>query len=110
MNEAEFYANPENRRPVGPARRRSQKPQLSNHVPIRFAPETIVWIRTLAAREGMAVSSWVRAVVEREVTRRMPAAQTGGGGQVTVSLSGWRLPVETSNPTFVDKEPALTSA
>jgi len=59
---------------------------------------------------GMAVSSWVRAVVEREVVRRMPAAQTGGGGRVTVSLSAVPPPIETSNPSFVDKEPALTPA
>lgn len=70
---SDFYADPANRRIVGPGKRRAgQGRLLSNHVPVRFAASMIARIRTLAARDGLTVSSWVRSVVEREVERRMP--------------------------------------
>lgn len=73
---ADFYADPANRRIVGPSRRRAgQGRLLSNHVPVRFAASMIARIRTLAARDGLTVSSWVRSVVEREVERRMPVEE-----------------------------------
>lgn len=80
MNEenlANYYANPENRRIAGPPRRREASPQLSNHVSIRFAPAVMAWVRVLAGRDGVTVGSWIRAVVEREVERRLPFVRTG---------------------------------
>lgn len=77
VDSADYYADPANRRIAGPARRREPRRQLSNHVPIRFDPATMAWVRFLAARDSTTVSSWVRAVVEREVERRLPIARTG---------------------------------
>lgn len=107
LNAAEFYANPENRHPVGAPRRRKSRGRLSNHVAIRFAPATIAFIRALAAREAVSVSSWVRAVVEREVDRRLPIPRTGASSTPTESIKGPRPDVETANPSYANKEPDL---
>jgi hypothetical protein len=69
----EHYKNPENRKPTGGVYE-VPKRALSRHVPIRFRPQTIAKAKTLAERDGMTVSSWIRGVVEREVERRMPAS------------------------------------
>jgi hypothetical protein len=97
-NSAEYYANPENRRVAGPARRREARGQLSNHVPIRFSAATMAVVRLLAYRDGMTVSSWVRAVVEREVERRLPFARTGMSYELHHSLPTSNSPVTSTNP------------
>jgi hypothetical protein len=77
MDEAEIYADPANRVPAGPPRKRTtQGRMLSGHVPVRFSPSVIARIRTLAADDGLTVSGWIRAVVEREVERRMPVEES----------------------------------
>jgi hypothetical protein len=93
---AEFYSNPENRKPVGPPRARAgQARLLTSHVPIRFRPQTIEKAKAIAERDGMTVSSWIRGVVEREVERRMPALpQT----HLSESDTTWRI-VNYTNPT-----------
>ncbi len=99
---AEFYANPGNRRIVGPARRRTEKQPLSIHVPIRFSPTTTAWVRAFAARDGITLSSWVRAVVEREVQRRMPAWTGVATYEVRTSLEKFAPipPGSTRNRTY----------
>lgn len=72
---AEFYEDPAHLEPVGEGRRR-HRPVLTEHVPIRFNPATISRVRLLAHRERKSVSAWIRAVVEREVERRLPEART----------------------------------
>lgn len=67
----EYYADPENRVPGGPGRRRASKP-LTTHVPIRFSPEVIAEVKRLADMDRKTVSSWIRDVVEEEVERRRP--------------------------------------
>jgi len=69
----EYYKNPDNLTTTG---RVYEVPKgvLSRHVPIRFRPQTIAKAKAIAERDGMTVSSWIRAVVEREVERRMPAS------------------------------------
>jgi hypothetical protein len=66
------YEDEENLRPAGPPRRVRAKPAraLSSHVPIRFSAESINAIKLIATADGMTVSSWVRTIVQREVTRR----------------------------------------
>jgi hypothetical protein len=93
---AEFYSNPENRKPAGPPRARAgQARLLTSHVPIRFRPQTIEKAKVIAERDGMTVSSWIRGVVEREVERRMPALpQT----HLSESDTTWRI-VHYTNPT-----------
>ncbi len=66
------YKNPDNRKPAGGVYQ-VPKSALTRHVPIRFRPQTIAKAKAIAERDGMTVSSWIRAVVEREVERRMPA-------------------------------------
>lgn len=66
---AAFYADPDNRATTGesaagPTRR------LSEHVPIRFAPRMLAGVRRAATEDGMTVSSWIRAVVDRELRYR----------------------------------------
>ena len=95
-NSANYYANPENRRITGPARRRGVQPQLSNHLPIRFSPATMAGIRALAARDGVTMSSLVRGLVEREVDRRLPVPRTAGGYELHKSLQDAASTQETT--------------
>jgi hypothetical protein len=67
----EYYADPDNRVPAGPARRRAAQ-QLTTHVPIRFSPEAISEVKQLADKDRKTVSSWIRDVVEDEIARRRP--------------------------------------
>ena len=98
-NSAEYYANPENRRIAGPARRREARGQLSNHVPIRFSAATMAVVRVLAYRDGVTVSSWVRTAVEREVERRLPFARTGASYELHRSLPASNTYVGLTNPS-----------
>ena len=59
--EFEFYGQPENLRPQGPARRRA--PRLSDPIAVRFPPGVLEQIRAVAAAEDRSVSSWVRRAV-----------------------------------------------
>jgi hypothetical protein len=45
--EYEFYANPDNQQPQGPARRRRSS-RLSELVPVRFSPEVLEEVRRRA--------------------------------------------------------------
>jgi hypothetical protein len=67
----EYYADPDNREPAGPARRRASQP-LTTHVPIRFSPEVIAEVKQFADNDHKTVSSWIRDVVEDEIARRRP--------------------------------------
>ena len=67
--EYDFYAQPENQEPQGPARRRHAK--LTEVVPVRFPPETIKEIRLRAAEDDRSVSSWIRRAVEHELHTRV---------------------------------------
>ncbi len=59
--EFEFYSQPENLRPQGPAQRRA--PRLSDPIAVRFPPSVLEQIRAVAAAEDRSVSSWVRRAV-----------------------------------------------
>lgn len=61
----EFYAQPENQEPQGPARRRRSK--LTELVPVRFPPETLAEVRRRAGEDDRSVSSWIRRAVEHEL-------------------------------------------
>ncbi|MGH2915635.1 MAG: CopG family transcriptional regulator [Solirubrobacteraceae bacterium] len=60
-----FYAQPENQRPQGPARRRRQA--LTEMVPVRFAPEQLAEVRRAAEAEDRSVSAWIRRAVVHEL-------------------------------------------
>jgi predicted HicB family RNase H-like nuclease len=63
--EYEFYAQPDNQQPQGPARRR--QPRLSAMVPVRFPPELLEEIRRRADADDRSLSSWIRRAVEHEL-------------------------------------------
>ena len=65
QQERDFFANPDNQTPQGPARRRNSK--LSELVPVRFAPETLAKIRDAADADDRSVSAWIRRAVERQL-------------------------------------------
>lgn len=62
QEEHDFYADPKNQTPRGPARRRSSK--LTELVPVRFAPDTLAKIRDADDR---SVSAWIRRAVDHEL-------------------------------------------
>ena len=65
QQEQDFYADPDNQTPQGPARRRRSK--LSEPVPVRFPPETLAKIRDAADADDRSVSSWIRRAVDHEL-------------------------------------------
>ena len=67
----DFYADPANLVPAGPGRRR-RRPTLSAMTAVRFAPEVIARVRSIASSEGITVGAWIRRAVERETTELAP--------------------------------------
>jgi predicted HicB family RNase H-like nuclease len=65
QEEHDFYADPENQTPQGPARRRSSK--LTELVPVRFPPDTLAKIRDAADADDRSVSAWIRRAVDHEL-------------------------------------------
>ena len=59
----------------------------SEHLNVRFDPNTVGWVDHIAAQDGMDRSTWIRAAVEREITRRGPLCPTCKG-------TGHAIPVE----------------
>ncbi len=84
--EHEFYSDPANQVPAGPAYRRRGR-RLSATVPVRFPQSLIDAVKRLADRDGVTVSSWIRRLVTREVMRRQPAAVTIASSPVR--YEGW---------------------
>ncbi|MGI8412464.1 MAG: CopG family transcriptional regulator [Solirubrobacteraceae bacterium] len=60
-----FYAQPENQRPGGPARRR--RSTLTEMVPVRFEPAQLAEVRRAADADDRSVSSWIRRAVARQL-------------------------------------------
>ena len=63
--EYEFYAQPENQQPQGPARRRTSR--LSTVVPVRFTPELLEQVRKQADLDDRSLSAWIRRAVQHEL-------------------------------------------
>jgi len=63
--EHDFYADPKNQSPQGPARRRNSK--LTELVPVRFPPDTLARIRDAADADDRSVSAWIRRAVDHEL-------------------------------------------
>ena len=66
QEERDFYADPANQTPQGPARRRGRG--LTEMVPVRFPPEMLEAVRERADDEDRSVSNWIRRAVEKELT------------------------------------------
>ena len=65
QEEHDFYADPDNQTPQGPARRRNSK--LTELVPVRFPPDTLAKIRDAADADDRSVSAWIRRAVDHEL-------------------------------------------
>ena len=65
--EYDFYAEPENRTPQGPARRRKQN--LTELVPVRFEADVLDEVRRRADADDRSVSAWIRRAVEQALRR-----------------------------------------
>jgi hypothetical protein len=77
----EFYSDPSNQIPGGPAVRRAGN-RLSATVPVRFPQGIIDAVKRLADRDGVTVSSWIRRLVAREVMRRQPPTVTTASNSI----------------------------
>ena len=64
----DFYAQPENQEPQGPARRRHAS-RLGTPVPVRFPPELLEQARRAADADDRSLSAWIRRAVEHELRR-----------------------------------------
>lgn len=67
QEEHEFYADPENQTPQGPAERR--RAHLTEMVPVRFPPDVLDKVRRRAGDDDRSISSWIRRAVEHELER-----------------------------------------
>jgi hypothetical protein len=67
QEEHEFYADPENQTPQGPAKRR--RARLTEMVPVRFPPDVLDKVRRRAGDDDRSISSWIRRAVEHELER-----------------------------------------
>lgn len=63
--EYDYYLQPDNQEPQGPARRRQSR--LSEMVPVRFTPELLDQIRQRAEADDRSLSSWIRRAAEHEL-------------------------------------------
>jgi predicted HicB family RNase H-like nuclease len=66
--EYEFYAQPENQEPQGPAYQRRAS-RLGPPVPVRFPPDLLERARRAADADDRSLSSWIRRAVEHELRR-----------------------------------------
>jgi len=97
VTDYEFYEQPENREPAGPPVKRTREPRLTDHVPVRFPAETIAKVKSVAAEDGVTVSTWIRRVVEQELRRRLRPSATSGGRAITLVDSGGPREVSTNS-------------
>jgi hypothetical protein len=67
QEEHEFYADPENQTPQGPAQHR--RARLTEMVPVRFPPDVLDKVRRRAGDDDRSISSWIRRAVEHELER-----------------------------------------
>lgn len=83
---AAFYADPDHRATTGETAAAPPR-RLSEHVPIRFAPSMVSGVRRAANEDGMTMSSWIRAVIDRELRHRYSKnSETGHEGTQRVHV------------------------
>lgn len=66
-SEYDFYSDPRNQEPQGPAMKR--RARYTEIVPVRLEQATIEEIRHRAGQDDRSVSSWIRRAVQRELER-----------------------------------------
>jgi hypothetical protein len=65
--EYEFYAQPENHTPNGPARRHEQN--LTEIMMVRFEADVLDEVRRRAGADDRSVSAWIRRAVEQALRK-----------------------------------------
>ncbi len=98
---ADFYADPANQVPVGPARRRTApRRPLTGHVPVRFDDKTIAAVKERAEADGMTVSAWIRRLVASELSpTETTSTRAGRAVVVRVPAGTRRVAVEIGEPS-----------
>lgn len=87
LEEIDDYREPASLMPAaGASARRPSRGALSTHVPIRFRADTVAAVRAFAEADGTTVSTWIRNLVQREVTRRHPPI-TGAGSKASIEIT-----------------------
>lgn len=66
--ENEFYSDPANLAPQGPARRRGRA-RLGDPIPVRLPADVLAEARRRAAADDRSLSGWIRRAVEHELSR-----------------------------------------
>ena len=51
-----------------PGEQQPQQPTKSGMIPVRFTPDIIATVRHLATQDGVTVSTWIRRLVDRELS------------------------------------------
>jgi hypothetical protein len=108
-DEIAFYRNPKNIK-AGARVPPTTSAAMKGHVPVRFSESVIARVKTLAANDGVTVSTWTRNLVIREIERRTQPRTVGyffGGAWETELAIG--VPTAQSVKAEPD-EPALLSA
>jgi hypothetical protein len=96
------HYNDETLREVSPEHARTpRRPSLSAQVPIRFSPGMVAAVGRIAESDGMSVSSWIRHLVEKELSRR--DASSGPTGRAAAQAA-----IETARRALGELENALT--
>ena len=100
----EFYSDPANRIPAGPGRKR-KGPRFTSLTSVRFDPQVIESVKSIAFAEGITVGAWIRRAVERErerEARQRPAGLIPGSGRKGEprSLSSSPATVSSHGRTF----------
>lgn len=99
MQAYEYYKEPENQEPAGPAQRREGR-RLSSMMPVRFSREMIDAVKLFADQDGITVSAWIRRLVGREILRRRPPVTTVASDGLSVTFHGasrWLDAPESTN-------------
>lgn len=78
---ARAYEDPSAREPIGEGRGRTNRRNLTNHIPVRFSEPTIGLVRAFADEDGMTVSSWIRRLVDEEIERRVRGVSVTGASE-----------------------------
>jgi hypothetical protein len=65
---ADFYADPTNQR-LGGGRVISRR-ALASSIPVRFPPEVVDAVKSVADTEGITVSEWIRRAVDSALSTR----------------------------------------
>lgn len=64
--EHDFYADPDNQRPEGPAVRRQR---MSPPIPVWLPEDLREQVSARAAADDRSISSWIRRAIEHELSR-----------------------------------------